>query len=411
MASMISMEQFSKCAYLAANGCDLQPFLRLTPLLETVEYDGQRVYLFVSSTIGVPKTIDEAENLFRKRLVALTEKFGECLRLIDRPKMLDMRFLKEIEHQLPADIHRMFWKPWKDARSDLKPAQLQYELADIIGIPWGAEFTFERVGKKERIKLLHFSTEATQLLWDLSQCGLCAPRLICTVQTGFLQEPHGPIERLMDYFSNLPDLWIKGQWAHKKAYRFNSENDWNNLEPITLQDLCSGRFSHLAQRYPNWDSQLGIPDRMDAELLSDPSQAIVIATSANQIISEPIKTLSSPDGLRKVRLISGEIQINEDAIHVVSKRIKAHLGDFEEKIRIFSWEELSKKTEISIRSLREALEALDKYPGSLFRIIPIGFEDEGFEIIRYINGNASKNKTIEIYLRDHLDFYDLRHSS
>lgn len=401
---MISDEQFSNCAFLAANGCDIQPLLRLTPLLEPVEYKDQGVFLFISSTLGVPKTIAEAKSFFIGRVKVLNEKYGDCLRLVDEPMPIEVDFLNGLDKPLPPEVFEIFWKPLPDT----EPVEYDHELDQLIGPIWGAEFTFERIGLNTPIKFLHFSTEATELLWKLSRGGQFAPKLISTVQTGLLQKPDGPLEKILAHFDVLPEFWIKGQWAYHDIDRFGPDSDWLNLAPITPEVLCSGRYRHLAQRYPHWDSQFDVPDGMDAEDFSDPAKSIVFATSSNVITPAAETNLTGLNSLRQVQLIAGDFETDAHSVHIVSERLKDRLGPLPEDIILLSWREFSDQIHMPIKTFRQALQAIDTYNGSRFRIIPLGFEDEGFEILNYVNGTASRNKKIKIFLRDPLDFHDLR---
>jgi hypothetical protein len=402
---MLGRHDFMKSAFLAANGCDIQPFLRYTPLLEPVDYDGQKAFVFVSATIGTPETLEEAEELFRERIARLDGFFPGALRMVGQPRPIPIEFFDYARLPAPPELQAF-----------VSSGEHRAMVAKHGAKPWGAEFTFQRGSGGPLIKLLHIAGEAAASLWMLSHGGKYPPKLLSTVQAGDeLQGPGQVLEKLLEISPQRPEYWVKGLW---RPNRDRDPDDLRGCEKYRRAwfDLRKGAWRHVVQRYPQWNSQFGLTEDMHAECCADPSHAIVMAVTKQQPEPLPLVTeLKSRDGRRVVRLIGAPLAMEDDAVYVMSRRLKARCKALPSTARVFCWEELfgqrAGDPSLPVCTLAEALQALTRLRAAHVRITPVGFEDEGFSIRRFLEDTAGPAIRVDIHLRDQADFIDLRRGS
>jgi hypothetical protein len=393
----LTKQAFAESVFLAGNGTDLQPLLRLNHLLTPMPVPGKEnmaAVTFVSATAGTPFNLDELKTAIQSKLKKLADLEHDCLVIAEEPRLLTREDL------------------------DAGPINLEVELLNRIerekyteqlAIPyakhsWAAEIIFERgVGTGRFIRFIHIGGEALATLSALSHGGEFTPKIIVTVQTGPLEEPSGPLARMLTQFKRQPELWVRGRWAHRDFATHRYE----------YQRLGRGTYNKLMQTYPFWNGCLNHADDMPAGLERHQTRSIVRAFRKEHTtgLRDIVELKNGPC---TIRLIKQKLLPNlaNGATLVVSKHVKnkwALQGHDVSSVQV--WEDFDgalKDSSLQPFTLKKALNSLsvNNLEKHRYSVLPVGFEDEGFRLLEFLS--LEKNIEINIYFEGELDFADLR---
>jgi hypothetical protein len=396
LKNSLTRQDFAESAFLAGNGTDLQPLLRLNHLLKTIPIpgmDGVVASTFVSTTVGDPLNLEALKTAIKGKLRTLATIEPSCLEIVGEPRQL-------MRHEL--DVGAL--KDPDDLFTDSeRRAYIEQLVRPNAGNSWAAEVIFERgKGTGRFIRFIHIGGEALATLAALSHEGEFTPKIIVTVQTGPLEEPDGPLARMLSRFTNKPEIWVRGRWAH---------HDYH-ARKIELKRLSGGPYSHSVLKFPHWNGSLRHPDAMPASFVRYQAQSIVRAFQLT-----PEVTLRDKVELKNatctVRLFRQTLEPKNDGrTMVVTRTVKNRWQKTGHDLTsVVIWNDLigaNHRLDIQPFTLFSALNALEVNPlqKKRYAIIPIGFEDEGFRVLEFLA--LRKNIEVDIYFEDLLDFADLR---
>ncbi len=223
---ILTKEQFRESLYYPAAGCDLNPMLRFSDLTDT----------FVYTNLGL--TEEEVMRYIKWELYRYKgqlEMTGEA-RSISRDEI-------EFDNNT-NDIFCAFNHKWEED-------DFNHEFEKMMDEPfWGKEIKFNRIigGKTRELRLIYLKEEGMTGYIGLSHRGKYVPRYLCTIQSGVLETPEGPMERIMECYDNYPDIWVRG-FQYKKYYFKNSLS----LSVFYSRALQSkGIYNQKVQTYGKW---------------------------------------------------------------------------------------------------------------------------------------------------------------
>jgi hypothetical protein len=397
MVKHLNKSAFAESAFLAGNGTDLQPLLRLNHLLTPMPVPGKEnmaAVTFVSATAGTPFNLDELKTAIQSKLEKLAELEQDCLVITEEPRVLSRDDLDAGPVNLEVDLLNRIERE---------------KYTEQLAIPyakhsWAAEVIFERgVGTGRFIRFIHIGGEALATLLALSHGGEFTPKIIVTVQTGLLEEPSGPLARMLTQFNRQPELWVRGRWAHRDF----------SMRRFEFQRLGRGTYNKMVQTYPFWNGCLNHADDMPAGLERHQTRSIVRAfRKENTIGLRDIVELKN--GPCTIRLIKQKLlpTLNDGTTLVVSRHVKKKWslkGHDVSSVQV--WEDFDdalNDSSLQPFTLKKALNALavNNLEKHRYAVLPVGFEDEGFRLLEFLS--LEKNIEINIYFEGELDFADIR---
>jgi hypothetical protein len=397
MEKRLNKYAFAESALLAGNGTDLQPLLRLNHLLTPMPVPGKEKMVavtFVSATAGTPFTLDELNIAIKSKLEKLADLEQDCLVIKEESRLLTRDDL------------------------DAGPVTLEFELLDRIEREnytnqltnpyakhsWAAEIIFERgLGSGLFIRFIHIGGEALATLWALSHGGEFTPKIIVTVQTGALEEPSGPLAKMLKQFKRQPELWVRGRWAHRDYATNRSE----------YQRLGRGTYNKTVQTYPFWNGCLNHADDMPAAFDRHQTRSIVRAFSKENTkgLRDEVELKNGPC---TIRLIKQKLMptLDDCTTLVVTRNVKNKWSLIGHDVSVVKvWEDFDGAlTDPSLQpfTLKKALNSLavNELQKNCYSVLPVGFEDEGFRLLEFLS--LAKNIEINIYFQGELDFADIR---
>jgi hypothetical protein len=393
------------CAFLCGNSTDLQPLLRLRHLLQRhslPEYfavgSGLSAATFVSASLGKPvgehaDVVEFIRDVDRK--LTWINSRGVQLSRVGHPIPFALPRNDSFRGGLPADLFDE--KGWRDYENQFG--------GDRRGCAWGVEILFlrEHAGENDLIRVVHVSAEALSALWTLSGHGQICPRIVVSIQTGQLELPEGPLERLLGRFESLPWLWVRGRWAQGIWPPFFAPS-WRDEARM----LMGGRFSHEVQRYGHWNGCLGVYTDLPATQFRLQSRSLVRAYTTQPIAHLLAEAAEFGGRGRKVRVVHAPLTPDDDGrIKIATKRIRRKWQDEGYDVsRIKAWEDFGIKSD---DTLSRALTVLECSPWRLnhYAIVPIGYEDEGYRVVEFA-GRRGAQVRVDVHFTDALDFADLR---
>lgn len=396
MEKSLSKYAFAESAFLAGNGTDLQPLLRLNHLLKPMPIPGMEnmvAVTFVSGTAGAPFNLDELKTAINKKLKKLTELEPNCLVMVGEPREVT-------ESELDAGTVKLEFELLNRIEREKYTEQLSTPYARRS---WAAEVIFERgEGTGRFIRFIHIGGEALATLWALSHGGEFTPKIIVTVQTGPLEEPSGPLARMMARFKHKPQIWVRGRWAHRNFIALRTE----------FQRLSRGTYNKAVQTFPYWNGCLDYIEDMPAGHERHQARSIVRAFQAERVIGlKDIVELTN--GACTLRLIKKKLQPNSDDVTlVVSRHVKSKWslkGHDVSSVKV--WEDFDnacKDPNLQPFTFKKALNSLpaSELERKRYAILPVGFEDEGFRLLEFLT--LKKNIEVSIYFEGELDFANIR---
>jgi hypothetical protein len=397
-------DEFMSCAFLCGNSTDLQPLLRLGHLLRPLSVPARlgayprpwrRAVLFISSTVNAPmghhNSAEEFVACLREKLARLNRPEFQ-LDIIGEPRFFDYADFIPNNVNLPIGLFTEWG--WENYRHLFE--------GENQSTPWGVELLFERAGGG-LLRLIHFSSEALKSLWYHSGEGSRSPRLIASIQTGQLELPEGPLERLLLQFSKRPKLWVRGYWADR-WWPSEWEKSWHDRAISEMHGL----YDNEVQRYGQWDPSLGYPENLPAEQYLNPKIALVRAFAQGPLVPRLRSEVQWSNRNRRVNLYQTELDSTDDGrTKIVTRRVRgrwAQQGFCVKDIKV--WEDFGLTAK---SSLSQALRLLESNPWrrNHYAIIPIGYEDEGFQLRNFLQARLPPI-TLDVHFTQELDFADLR---
>jgi len=220
---LLSKEDFVKSCYYPASGIDLNPLVRFSHLTDTFIYANLQL-----SVYEMEKLLKSELGLKRNLLEKLDKSISFDIRDVEAIfKPLDYR--KYFSNEIMKEYMEIFNEDMKEENK------------------WGKLMFFKRkIGNCEReLKLYYFTGEAIATYVALSQEGVYAPKIICTIQSGNMDEPDGFFANVFEQHNNKPEIWIRG---------FQPIYDKNRIESHRKNEVLSstGLYNKKVQSFGYW---------------------------------------------------------------------------------------------------------------------------------------------------------------
>ncbi len=383
---------FQACLFYAAASSDLQPLLRFSNLTSTF------LYVCVSDEINEDILIQSVED----KVARLQEAYPGALRLLGVRRGLQ---IGDFDYQWPVDWHTLM-----SAREAIDYRQMfgRFQRDDN----WALEFTFLRqVGMTRRhLRLVYINGEALATYAALSHQGTLAPRILCTIQTGVLEQAQGITARFLARSPAHPALWVRGVWRTPGDRPFE-------LDDFAGQVICHrGPYPVRVQTHERWNSRMNssiLPRNRGGE--NPWSEESLVKSYA-----------ARPPELPGVVSLDG----GDRPVRVLNRRLRA--DDAENYDRLFAPSRLANRCgplplhpldanrhpvpsgglPLGPRqTLADALAQVDDYAaehrGAAVALIACGFEDEGVCLREWATA-AGPACQLDVFAPEPLDYADLR---
>ncbi|MFZ4415008.1 MAG: hypothetical protein ACOYOV_18120, partial [Bacteroidales bacterium] len=186
----ITTEEFSKSFFNIGAGYDIQPLMRFTHVTDT--------FIYLNLYLSEYSMSDWYDSIFRESDFEVLQKevvtnFDELIHFEISPNYRNHLIFQDFMDQY---AYQEYMSAFAEARN-----LTQYAIL----------YTLRRKSLNRIIKLYLITAEGLASYLVLSQNGLYAPKILCTIQTNILEHSRGIIDRL---FSNptrkKPDIWIRG---------------------------------------------------------------------------------------------------------------------------------------------------------------------------------------------------------
>lgn len=378
---LLSKEDFTKSFYYPASGIDLNPLVRFSHLTDTFVY------------VNLQLSENKLEELLKKELILMQN----LIKLENESVIFN---IKDVEANFnPLNYRKYFsndtMKEYMEIFSnDMKEKNL-----------WGKLMFFKRrIGNLERkLKLYYFTGEAIATYVALSQEGIYAPKIVCTIQSGNMDEPDGFFSNVFRQHKNKPEIWVRG---------FQPIYDVNRIESHRKNEVLSmkGLYNKKVQSYGYW-----FADSTHYKQYIKIRHVGAFCIDDNKYSGFSCKELN---GKFKLKLINQPMSIDNfvdfDCI-ILTKNL---LNKYKESLtnlnnfNIVTWESFARIGEYNVLlSSNLIFEKLDdiirknKYKKIL--MCPYGYEDEGIYLKEWIDSSENGLEYAEIRIKDKLDYIDI----
>jgi hypothetical protein len=236
----------------------------------------------------------------------------------------------------------------------------------------------------------------------LSHRGAHPPQILCTIQSGVMEEPEGVMPRLFKALNSGPRIWARGSWTERQPAR--------------------GPYSELVQSFGYWCSRLGDAAERAVENPYGHNLSYVKAFTRPETdlrLRNPVR-LSCPNGLRSVNVVKADLQPEEaatfDAVFVGERVARAWDGHAAlNPNHVHSWESAAVAAPpgavmppLTLEGAMNFLELTCTEKG--YRRVAmtlVGFEDEG-QILREWVETKGTQLEVEVRFVYEYDLADLR---
>lgn len=377
---ILTKEQFRESFYYPAAGCDLNPLLRFSDLTDT----------FVYTNLGLSEK--EVIRYINQELY----RYKGQLEIKDEGKSFSM---DEIEyHEDTSEICFAFIN-----KIDEKDFHNVFE--EKIKEPfWGREFIFNRItgGRRKTLRLIYLKDEGMTAYIGLSQRGNYVPRYLCTIQSGHLETPEGPMERIMECYDNYPDIWIRG-FQYKKSYFGNLSFRFLYASEAFRN---TGSYNQKVQTFGKWYAN---PTWQSKDVYNFKRHVAAFCREENipktkeEVI---IKTEGRTMAIKRKRVEKKDFK-SYDAVFTSKNLLKKTAASGENFVM---WDELYSEESHNYPDMSVILNFVDyvceekKYSKILLTLT--GYEDSGENIIDWFM-NKTKIENIEIRTINLFDLYSI----
>ena len=404
-----STAEFSKSFFNIGAGYDIQPMLRFTHVTDTFIYCN--LYLFKSE---VSEWYDSA---FRE----------SDFEVLNKEVVDDFNELEHFEISQNYRNHLQFYElmnhnQYRDYLAAFKDAEHWPQYAIV--------YTLKRKSSGRIIKFYFVTAEGLASYQVLSQNGLYAPKILCTIKTDILEFPEGIIDRL---FSNpvrkKPELWVRG--FEPSRYMNNSTSLINKKEfgffsakvlDFNHQWICGNSYENMLDN-KRLCKGFACPEKNAAlnAMQIDPAFQDEKHTYQFQHLNFGRKLASSNDWVVLPRRMAGMVWhhyvrfVDQDHFwhhHKDSGQNYLSYLPHPEDFRIIFWEDILPDdgknfiaADQQVRLLIERLHGYDIDSQASVHIIPFCLEDEGR---LYHEALLQTDFRTVTYLPNLYDFIDLK---
>jgi hypothetical protein len=377
---------FSKTLFYPAAGTDIQVILRFSHLTDTI----------ISATVSEYLTLERYEVLFRTKCDTLNNHFN-C-------NMLEYCGVEELDNSFIKNNLRIAAPSGVFNRYDMDDYQRVFgEFARQE--PHLYKFTFKRyIGQEVRnITWYAFTTEGLATLVSLHNLTGKFPMIICSIQSGRIEEPNGIFCRMVNSLQIDSKIWVRGQWAESPSGR-------QHLEARALEEFPP--YDIPVQSFGQWNSKLGV-DAISCEdnYYYDLSLVRAFAKEQEYVASIPKDViLTHPNNPnRKIHILLGDIKEDTrsyDQIYTSNRILPS--GN-----NIINWEDIGAGASLFFpsftmeRSLEYIRDNTEDFRNKKVAITGVGYEDEGCFIKQFLN-ESEEDMNLTIFHNQPLDFVDLK---
>ncbi|NQW27893.1 MAG: hypothetical protein HQ474_08275 [Flammeovirgaceae bacterium] len=288
------------------------------------------------------------------------------------------------------DAHIIPQKFKTDYINTFSPAQYEPQ--------WALEYKVRRPSMNRELTLYYFTGEGLDCYWALSQGGIFAPNVFCTIQTGMLEQPSGMMEHFFSRTRVQPLLWVKGfeadwplSYNYNKAFKSTAGYDvvaMDFIHPWKVGWSYEHQQSHIrhCKAFTRAQTTLHIK-----------RPEVCIEFHGHRFVHESI--------------LDQEVSFGAEDVLVLTKHLARKLTRTD--LNLILWEDIIRRYpshEQGYMSVRKQIQILNRFLKHhnyrKVHIVPFCYEDEG---INYLSAMELLH-TYEVcsYLYRPFDFCDLR---
>jgi len=380
----ITTKIFEQSFYNIGAGFDIEPLHRFTHLTNT--------FIYVNLGLKKDKVIEWYDYALR---------FSEDIEIIEKTVIDNFDELNYFEMHKNYLSH--LTKPDFISTSDLRDYHNTFNW-EHKNKHFAIHYKLRRISLNREIDFYYISSEGLASYIALSHNGIYAPKILCTIQTGVLENPEGIMNKMLIQKNyKTPSIWIRG--FEPEYYSRNS----NRNKALKEKGLFNIKVLDFNRK---WICGMSYPaQRSFNRYCKAFTTTLQLENLKKHIFNK--KFINDKD-----KIISGSIldhikDFNKYDWLIISKNIYTKL-EMKHPNTIF-WEDIIPKRSFWRYTHRDASKQINKLKEQLkqnninndvaLHIIPFCNEDEGALYMKSIK--ELKNKTYT-YLNNMYDFIDLK---
>ena len=378
---MISKELFSESFYYIAPGFDFEPLFRFSHLCNT--------FLYANLWYTKEEVLENIKSKF------LDNPFLEIKSIIEFDDFDELKYFEihpDYKNHLQASLKNFSERETNNYFSAFKAATNENQ--------WMIEVNLIRKRINRPIKLYYFTGEGLASYTVLSQAGFFPPKVLCTIQTGVLENANGLMNRFLLPNKNLPFIWLRGIEPD-----FENNDHWDSaFDKDSIFNKIGMDFNFHWSVNASYNTYSSPSNNVTKRFC----KAYITEAVENEIRIKKFRSYESSAIMNgKIQKIV-DINTTEKTLVLAPSRLTGIFPTNNSNIHITAWDEVIDTT--SILSLSVSLDyisnidKLNKYDAIYFTIN--GLEDEGVLLNNFMI--MKHNSKMFPIIRRPLDFYDLR---
>jgi hypothetical protein len=375
---MITKEEFKDSFYYIAPGFDFEPLRRFSNLCTHFFYAN----LYFSKQEVLENINMELRNSDFIEIVSIKEhdNFDE---------LKDFEIHPNYRNHFDNAVKVFTEKEKKDYFKSFVPAMKDKQ--------WMLEIELKRKGLDRNIKLYYFTGEGLASYIALSHNGVFSPKVVCTIQTGVLENANGLMSRFLMQTETLPLIWVRGYESHYNQFApyFNDVLSQDKLYNEIGMDF-NFEWSVVGESYTG---QL----KRENNTTKRYCKAFITNETKSKLKKMPFKTYHKNKIVKgDIRSIIPENNIEKTAVFIPEK-LSSQLINKNANLTEFYWENISNNLLESLNFI----EVLDdeKIFDKIYMTVN-GLEDEGVILDKFLMKDHHAKMTVVV--KDWLDLIELR---
>lgn len=379
------IENFSKSIFYPAGGTDLQILLRFSDISNTV----------ISPTLSDYLTIENYDRIFREKCAHINSYYNTNIIEYRGYEMLESDFIKKNKFiSYPTGLFEDY-----EIREYQKAFSHHPKKENFV-----LKFLFSRTigSSKRHLEWIALNTEGLATLISLINLTNEHPKILCTIQSGYLEYPKSLFTRLINYLDLRSKIWVRGFW-----------NQDDNFSPYNNDPISEfPPHQYKVQDYGYWYSNMGQNGLSHEENDTESKLSRVRAFTNDLNFQTPKTTVISGNNNSKIMLIQSDIksaELGQYDLIITSERII----NKENSNNILYWNTLSTRSQSAhypimtfVESLRIIQNQIETRQLKKIAITPLGFEDETMFLYEFVKYQKNEFE-LHIYYHRPLDFISL----